>query len=700
MAYRLLGMLMALLCSLQPVRAAPVDAGNSVAELIAERSAIVPGDRFLVALHLEIDEGWHVYWRNAGDAGLGAEIYWKEQSGSEVGDFIWPAPHAIPLFTLMNYGYEDELVLPFEVAAPSDLVPNQSFKLSADVEWQICLDICIVESAELTLELPVAEAPDIDSENSLKISESLSVTPSPMTGTAAFTREGDRLLLGIADTALVEGLKDATELRFYPYDHEIEHAFDQIVEAGPAGATITLQQSMLIPEEPFTLEGIIVLENQGEFISALEVVADETTLPTGISGAALGSDTAASSSLSLSKLAIWLGFGLLGGLILNVMPCVLPVLAIKANSIMHAAGEGAGAVSRHGLIYTLGVLACFLSIAGVLILLRAGGEQIGLGFQLQYPPVVLGLALVMYLVGLNLLGVFEIGSSLAGVGSELVEKQGDVGAFFTGLLAAVAGAPCVGPFLAAPLGVILTSQPDWLVFVFLGAVGLGMAAPFLLISIIPGLAGSLPKPGPWMNSLKKLLAIPMFLTAIYLVWILSAQTGTLIVVAALLGALIIGCGFWLSRRSGAVAILLGLFLGAGAPLVLAATNAGGHSAQTTSILQSERWSPERVEALLADGKPVFVDFTARWCVTCQLNKSVALETSKVKDIFEKWDVKFLVADWTNRDPIIAKALADHDRAGVPLYLFYSGKSQEPVILPQLLSADIVSKTIDREMNGH
>ncbi|OYX95421.1 MAG: cytochrome C biogenesis protein [Caulobacter sp. 35-67-4] len=402
-------------------------------------------------------------------------------------------------------------------------------------------------------------------------------------------------------------------------------------------------------------------------------------------------------------------FAFLGGLILNLMPCVFPVLSMKAASLAGHAHDP-GKTRLQGLAFLVGVVATFLALAGLLIAVRAGGAAVGWGFQLQSPVVVASLALVMLLVALNMSGVFEFGTSVQGVGGSVSARGGVTGAFFTGALAVVVAAPCTAPFMAGALGFALTQPPVISLGVFL-ALALGFAAPFVILTFAPALMARLPRPGPWMDTLKKGLAFPMYGTAAWLVWVFSQQAGSIALGQVFAAAVLLGFAAWLwghaqTRRAvgkpSLVALLAALLALAGAialtaltaqatPPAAVATNA----APTGPGLASEPWSPEKVAALQAEGRPVMVDFTAAWCVTCQVNEKVALSGAGVAQAFRDNNAVLLKADWTNRDATIAAALAEQGRAGVPLYLVYPAKGGPPVILPQLLTEGMVIAAIEK-----
>jgi thiol:disulfide interchange protein DsbD len=380
------------------------------------------------------------------------------------------------------------------------------------------------------------------------------------------------------------------------------------------------------------------------------------------------------------------------------MPCVLPVLAIKAAGLAYTA-HNANEARAHGLAYLAGVLICFAVVAAVIVALQATGQAVGVGFQLQYAPVVAFFALVMFALGLNLLGVYEMGSSLMNVGNNLASRSGPSGAFFGGLLAAFVGAPCVGPFMAVALGWALTQSPPVIIAMFL-TIGLGLALPFVLLCFTPALAKVMPKPGKWMATFRQVLAFPMFATMLWLLWVVAGQAGADGVLLVTGGAILLGFGIWLATKIGkgvlgkVVAGLVVLFAFIAPPLGTAGIKApvNGENSLAAEI-GAEPWSAERVAELRAQGRVIFVDFTARWCVTCQVNKRVAIDSDSARKAFAEYNVAFLIADWTNQDSVIAKALAEHGRAGVPLYLVYPASGGEPAVLPQVLTPGLVAKAV-------
>jgi len=670
-----------------PASAEPVRTANIETELHSARAAIAPGETFRIVLRQTINEGWHTYWVNPGDSGEPTELTWRLPEGFEVGPMAWPAPEPIPFDILVNYGYSGEVLYPIEITAPASLQPGQSVTLTADGFWLICSDICIPEEGVLNLTLPVeaqgrddpAWAPRVDAAfNALpRLDPAIQARVSPAAGQ------------GLAQ--LTVSAPAASDGYFFPFNRDaLDHAADQAPRAGERGAGLSLTPGIGGPLGQAPLQGVVTFTDASGARRAVEINA-EPGPPLDI-GAPLASSAAAPVS-ALALLGL-IAAAFLGGLILNVMPCVLPVLSIKALSF--AGGAHAGQARRHGLFYLGGVMLTFLALAGLLVGLRAAGAQIGWGFQLQEPILVSALALLFFVIGLNLLGVFEIGGSLQNAGAGLAEKGGDVGAFSTGALAVIAASPCTAPFMAGAVGAVLTQAPLNVFLVFAG-LGLGFAAPFVALSFAPGLQKLLPKPGAWMDRFKHALAFPMFAAAALLVWVLTQQAGANGALALLSVATLLAFALTVARWGrvwtgiGVAALALTLVF-AWRPL----TGAEPSSAQAAQTLEAQEWTPEKLAELRAAGAPVFVNFTAAWCVSCKVNEAVALSRPRVAEHFAQAGIVYLKGDWTNRDTQIAETLAAHGRAGVPLYLYFAPGASEPVVLPQLLTETIVLNAIEGE----
>jgi len=733
-----------------PAHAQPVDGGHARVELISERALAIPGETVWFGLSFEIDPKWHIYWINPGDAGIPPEITWRDTSGiaaERIGGFKWPLPELLPVVPgqIMDYGYSDKVVLPFPVTIPDDADGAILFEGVAD--YLICEDVCIPESAEIRLLLSVGAGQLPDTYGSNLIQAALLQVPPEFAGDARLSDQGDAWTLSLSGEQVAGQRGNA---RFFPYGHEITHAADQIASFGENGLSIKLAPSSKDTALPEALEGVFTIGEQAfEFSAAAGDVLPGTAGQGGF-GSGIGVP------VSGGNLLLLMGFALVGGLILNLMPCVLPVLSIKAMGIVSSTANGNAREARaHGLWYAAGVLVSFAVLAIAILSVRAATGIAIWGFWLQNPILVTALILIVFLIGLWLLGLFELGTSVQGVGSDLATKQGSAGAFFTGVLAAIVGAPCTGPFLGAALGAVMT-QPAMNVFLVLLTMGLGMALPFLILSFSPGLQRFIPKPGAWMETLKQVFAFPMFLTAAWLLSVLGALAGYRMAAMVVAGAALIAFGIWAlkSASQGAKAILLsvlGLSLIIPVFGLMSATSMGGSAtsllwlaalviafvviarlaadrssqlakglaglaivagliwplAQARTSLASdapteaysakhetEAWSPERVVELTSEGRAIFVDFTAEWCVTCQANKLQTLQTKAVIEAFEAGNVAFLVADFTNGNKTIAQELQKHNRAGVPMYLWYAPGETEPEVLPELLSIDLVTGLVE------
>ncbi|HEX6860712.1 MAG TPA: thioredoxin family protein [Caulobacteraceae bacterium] len=679
-------------------RAQAVDTGHIQAELVSQEAAVAPGAVAWLAVRQKIDKGWHTYWRNAGDAGEGTKLAWTLPPGWKAGDIVWPAPKRLlegkPPVQLAVYAYEGEVLLPVPVEVPADARPGATAQIKVAAAFLVCADICVPEDAVLTLALPVAAEPKPNPRWNEAIAATLAAAPKPAGLTATFRQEGDKVRLAITGAPLKGA--DMAGAYFFPFSGKvISHRDPQLVERGPEGLTLALTPGYDFEQgtPPAELSGVLALEGR-----AYEVTATPGPPPPGASG--LGPPTAPAGRQGLP---LTLLFAFVGGLILNLMPCVFPILSMKAAALAGHAHEARGA-RMQGMAFLTGVLVTFVALAGALIAAKAAGAAVGWGFQLQSPAVVAALALIMLLVALNLSGVFEVGTSIQGFGGGLASRQGLAGAFFTGALTVVVAAPCTAPFMASAIGVALTrSAPEaLLVFAFLG---LGLALPFVALSFAPSLFRKLPPPGPWMATLRRALAFPMYAAVAWLVWVLSRQGGDTGLARLLAAGLAVAIAAWLfglgQRRSDSRArfTLMSLAaLGVVAAFVVVTVPPYARPAETAE-LAGEAWSPERVARLRAEGRPVLVNFTAAWCITCQVNERAALATKEAADAFAATGAVYLTADWTNRDAAIAQALAEHGRAGVPLYLVYPAGGGEPKSLPQLLTSGMVAQALREAANG-
>lgn len=684
--------------------AQPLSAERQVqAELHSSRAAVAPGETFMIALRETINPGWHTYWRNPGDSGEPTTLTWTLPAGWRAGEIQWPAPEAVPYAMLVNYGYEGEVLFPVEVTVPANARPGSTVTLSAAAYWLVCSDVCVPEDATLTLSVPVAAQGRDDPQWAARIGEAVANIPRRQDGVNATIATSDPARLSVS----LPNASALRNMRFFPFERGVVKAAPaQHARVGANGASFSLTAD-LRPLGAAPLAGLVVYETQdggawvrrgveieaspGEAIAGTDDQAaamSDDYLLADIEGGADAASTPAAAELTGVALLAALGLAFLGGLILNIMPCVLPVLSVKA--LQFAGGVQSGDARRHGVLYFAGVMVTFLALAVVLIALRGAGEAVGWGFQLQAPWVTSLLALLFFLIGLNLLSVFEIGASAQNVGSGLASRGGDVGAFFTGALAVIAATPCTAPFMAGAIGAALT-QSALTTLVIFAALGLGFALPLTVLHFAPGLQKLIPKPGAWMERAKNVLAFPMFGAAVWLVWVLTEQSGSHGTIALL--TLFISVAFLiLSSRWGRVWLAIGLLQLAIAGAFIWRPLVG---VETHEVLVSEPWSAARVTELQGEDRAVFVNFTAAWCVTCKVNE-VAAFTPRLADAFAGTNTAYLVGDWTNRDEAIAAELAAHGRAGVPLYLYYPADGGEPRVLPQVLSESLLLETVEGE----
>jgi thiol:disulfide interchange protein DsbD len=675
------------------------------AQLIASVNAVHPGDEILVGVHQRIIPHWHTYWKNPGDSGLATTIAYELPAGAKAGKIQWPTPSRIVLGSVTSYGYENEVTLLTKIKVPQDSVAGSKFPINATVKWLVCEESCIPQKVDLALTLPIV-LPGADAGTGSPLIESArAALPVANSDPISLAYGNDVLSLKVADAKLrSSGVK---EVWFYPEEWgTVAHGAEQPWQL--SGDTLELQlkpgDARLSPGESLTGVLAITQDNGSGLVTrgySVKVAGDAAVSEI----AALKSTAPVKAKEPDLALASALLLALLGGVILNLMPCVLPVLSIKALSLIKHAQQSPLQTRLQGLAYTLGILVSFMLLGGVLIAVKAGGAQIGWGFQFQSPLFVLAVAYLMFAVGLSLSGVFSIGSSVAGIGSSLAERPGYSGSFFTGVLATIVATPCTAPFMGAALGFALSQPPASLLAVFF-CLGLGLALPYLLLSLWPSLQRRLPKPGVWMDRLKQGLAFPMYGAAVWLVWVLAQQAGVNAVAVALGGMVIIAFAAWLyeftklsgktAQRSGSgvVALSLGLALVGGYFGV--ETTAATPSVNVEPAKNMEPYSAERLNELRSQGKPVFLNMTAAWCISCLVNEKVALSQRSVVDTFKRSGITYLKGDWTNRDPEITRMLAEFGRSGVPLYVFYPagpGNSTKPVVLPQILTSEIVTQAV-------
>ncbi|MDB5481324.1 MAG: thiol:disulfide interchange protein [Caulobacteraceae bacterium] len=677
---------------------------HAVTSLVAETAGAAPGSTLWVAVVQRLDKGWHTYWRNPGDAGEPTTLRWTLPAGWRAGEIAWPAPRRLPVGPIMNYGYEGRVILPVPLEIPLGAKAGDQARLSAAVDYLVCAEVCVPGTATVALTVPVvAGAPAPDPVGGREIAAALASTPKPAGLTARFQAAGSRLSLAIVGAPLADA--PARDAYFYPYGETlIDHGKPETVDRGPHGLTLTMTAGGAFARgaTPSTAAGVLALDGK-----TYEVTATPGPPPEGAGG--LGPPAEAGAITGLAPgLALALGGAFLGGLILNLMPCVFPILSMKAAALAGHAGETRRARAQ-ALAFLGGVLVSFLGLALALEAARAAGAAVGWGFQLQSPTAVAVLALVMLAAALNLSGLFELGTSAQGLGSGLASRGDLAGSAFTGVLAVVVAAPCTAPFMGPALGFALTQPTPVALAVFL-ALGLGFAAPFTLLSLSPALIRALPRPGAWMDVFRKVLAFPMYGAAAWLAWVLAQQAGPAGLARMLAAAVVLAFAAWLfglgQRRAAVGRDARAIGLEAGAALALAtavglaavggdtANSGAARAAAAPAGIPSQPWSADRLAALRAAHTPVLVNFTAAWCVTCQVNERVVFSTDEVARAFRHAGAVYLVADWTRRDGAIAKALSDEGRIGVPLYLVYGADGGPPKVLPQLLTPSLVAQALD------
>lgn len=699
---RLLALILAVLLWPALAQAQPRSTERIEAELVSMSAWATPGSTLMLAVRQDIEPGWHTYWRNPGDSGGATTLDWRLPAGFTAGEIVWPLPERQRLGELMNYGYSGVVYLPVPVQVPADAAPGSRQTFTVTALFLVCsAEMCVPDELELSLALPVAPGAATDTEHAGPIRKVLETSPRPAPISARITvGEDGRPVLTAAGTEL-EGV---TQAWFFPFEGGVlDHAAEQTGTRGPDGVALTLTAGRGFGPTAVPMTGVLDTDR-----GAFEITAQpgETLPGTSGGGALIPEGETTGGSASVGALAA-LGLALIGGLILNLMPCVFPVLAMKAASLA-ATAHDAPRARRDGLSFLAGVLFAFVALGGALLALRAAGQAVGWGFQLQSPGVMAGLTLLMLAVGLNLSGVFHVGAGLqAAAGSgPLSRLPGGVGAFFTGVLAVVVAAPCTAPFMAFALGAALV-MPWPLALLVFAMLGLGLALPYVAVSFSPALLRRLPRPGPWMERLKGLLAFPMYGTALWLAWVFSRQAGAEALALLFAAALLVAFGLWLAglnqsaRAEGrpavlsAIAATLALLGGlglAGTATMLPAPAAGDVGASATA-LPSQPWSAEAVAAARSGGRPVLVNFTADWCVTCKINERAALSSGRVATALEAANAVYLVGDWTRRDDVIAAELARHGRSGVPLYLLYPAGGGEPRTLPQLLTEGAIVRAL-------
>ena len=683
------------------VFAAPIQADYATVELISEYDAVVPGQSFDLAVRFDLEEHWHIYWKNPGASGLSTTIDWVLPESIEAGEVQWPAPERIQLGGLMNYGYEEEAVFIVTLQAPEDLKLGSDLAITANLFWLICKETCLPGEAALDLVLPVASKaePSAEATAFAEARNRQARAAHPWVTTAYLEEE--------ALVVVIEGEELAADFYLYVDSEGLVDPSAEQVRSTPAPNRAELRLALDAPffeNQPLGISGVLQSGNDSwefntEILDTPQLFARTAPKPVGFEQRLL--------AFGLPGI---LALAFLGGLILNIMPCVLPVLSLKVFSLLKHAGQTRSDALRHGLAYTAGVVLSFIALAGALFILRAFGERIGWGFQLQSPGFVVVLSAVFFLFGLNLMGVFELGGRLVGADNKVARRKDVLGSFGMGVLAAVVGAPCMGPLVAGVSGLAVQANVATGLLTF-GMMGLGLSSPFLVLSVFPKLVAFLPKPGLWMESFKQGMGFLLMAAVVFLALVVGRQGGVDGIFILLVVILLSSVAAWIfgrwgaaarSRRSQWIARLLALFL-IGASLFYgvrsikeAYLDYGNQETIADSSGQWGAWSSNRVDELLAEGRPVFVDFTATWCLICQVNKKVALRTDATESLFTKKGIVAMEADWTRYDSDITDALEEFGRSGVPLYLLYTPDGAVTV-LPQSLTNGIVRDAVEKAL---
>ncbi len=691
---------------------AVVSTGEVRAELMAYApQGITAGQPVWIGLQIKHQPEWHTYWKNSGDSGLPTELTWKLPAGITAGEIAWPTPKKIPIGNLANYGYENTVLLPVPLTVAPGFSANQ-LTLQLSATWLVCKRECIPQEGEFTLTLPARSS---SATNGRLFEAAWAASPRALAaGSGQINVETKAISVSVA------GLPAAwrgQSLDFYPETGGVTEPAGTIAQTWKDGLwTAQVPLSAHRSDSPQRMPVVLALADdkgaanqawrielpvKGEWPSLAAPIAVPAALEAALkaNAAAAMVPTAPTSAPTLTWMAALLG-ALLGGLILNLMPCVFPVLAIKMVGFMQVKDQASRTAS--GVAYTAGVVLSFLALGGLLLGLRAAGEQLGWGFQLQSPAVVAGLAALFTLLGLNLAGLFEFGQLLPSRLASLQSKNTTVNSFLSGVLATAVASPCTAPFMGASLG-LAVGLPAVQALAIFGAIGVGMALPYLLASMVPAVARVMPRPGQWMVTFKTFMAFPMFATVAWLVWILGQQSG-INGAGTLLGLLVLMAlvvwTFTLAGKVRVVAVSLSLLtaalaLSTAGPSVVKLMEFG--PAGTSAVSATERWQPwvpGRVEQLTGEGRSVFVDFTAAWCVTCQYNKKTTLSNSDVLADMDAKHVALLRADWTRRDPAVTAALKELGRSGVPVYVIYKA-GRAPVVLSEILSVGDVRRELAR-----
>lgn len=671
----------------------PVRNGNVEAQLIADVTTIQPGKAFTIGLRLAIDPTWHTYWTNPGATGLPTTLKLELPEGFTAGPLLFPVPKKFITdygfgVKEAGYGYETSVIHPMTITPPATLTSGQKVTLSGKANWLMCdPNTCIPGRADLSLTLDVGAAAAPSTE-AAAIDAAIAKLPAPVATPASVSLDGTNVVL--TATLPAAAIPDGAKLAFHPLQNEVLDPFtDATVTVSGEAVTVTAPKAGALAAAPADFGGVLTIEGEGGKTGfQLSTTGVKGTAPAAETPDRTGTPSATENGNGDEEPLPFGGglFGILlaaflGGIILNVMPCVFPVISLKVMSFVGQAGEDRKKIFGHAAVFALGILVFFWLLTVLMIVLKsAGGGEVGWGAQLQYPGVVIGLIFVMALVAMSLFGVFEIGTSLTGVGGNLATKSGYAGSFWSGALAVLLATPCTAPLMAPAIGFAL-SQSAPVMFLVFTTLGLGLAAPYFLFAIFPKLLDVLPAPGAWMETFKQFMGFPMLAVVVWLTGVLSKQLDIGGLQWALAAVLLVALSGWIlgrftgfdrsptARMKGRLTALLVFLVAIGVAWDASRKTVPPSSIDIADVIAKHR----------ADGRNVFVDFTAEWCVTCKVNKRVSLNTAPIKEAFKANNIEFVTADWTNKDPAITKLLAEFGRAGVPFYLLYpADPGREPI----------------------
>lgn len=676
------------LMALMPLRAEAQQDGRFLVSLdmLADRDVAVAGETITLGIRQNIEPDWHTYWLNAGDSGEGLTVSWQDlPQGVTIGPMQYPAPEKIFYDPLMNYGYHGSPIYLFDVTLP-DVIDTDVLTFKAETMWLVCNEICIPEEATISLTMRVgAQSRPV---HAALFNAARNSIPEKVKWDATLSQNADTSTLTV--TIPHDADIDFSQIDLFPYEWGIiANAAKAATSFDPDTRILTVSQAIGDRNK-----AAVTALNTTDFVIKTPQKSFQVTAKTNV--------LAVSAEPTPQNLMIILAFALLGGLILNLMPCVFPVLSMKALSLVKLSDKERRHAQSSGLAYTFGIILSFIAIAAMLIGLKSAGESIGWGFQLQNPMIITALALLLFVIGLNLSGWFDIKSRFVNLGGRLTQGNNLKASFFTGVLATLVATPCSAPFMASAIGFAMTQNAVVALIVF-AVLGFGLALPYLVLCFIPATQKLLPKPGAWMDTFRQFLAFPMFASAIWLVWVLGHQTGSAGILYALSAMLAVTFIIWLGKKGASkivtvilAVLVIGSFIIA-LPMIQPVDTSTPQSAQV--------FSQSKLDDILRNNpqQPVFVNMTASWCITCLVNERVALSTDDTKALFKAHDVIYMKGDWTNRNQEITQFLEQFDRNGVPLYVYYGpagadGQRPKARILPQILTPSIVKSAIEDNRN--